>query len=287
MNTNKPLIELINTHLEKNVQDLPVFDSVAVKLQQMLARRDFHINDISDLISEDQSLAGQVLKMANSSYYSGLSEVATIKEAIIRLGAQEVANITMMTSQLEYYKSDNEIINHYMQLLWSHTISCAAGAKWLAKKSGYPDLAPEAFMGGLLHDIGKLALLKILGDIHRNHETRAALSKALINEILDGMHEDVGFRLLQSWSLPTTYCLIALNHHKIDFDGNDILLIIVRLADLACKKVGKSLAPDPNTTLISSPEALFLEVKEIILAELEIIVEDAVGPEMLAEEKVE
>lgn len=280
MNSTKPLIELIASHLEKNLHDLPVFDSVAVKLQQMLARQDFKMNDIIDMISGDQSLASQVLKMSNSSYYTGLSKVATIKEAIVRLGAQEVANLTMMTSELKYYKSDNEILNHYMQALWSHTTSCAAGAKWLAQKTGYPDLAQEAFMGGLLHDIGKLALLKVLGDIHRNRETKAAFTETLINEILDGMHEEVGFRLLQSWSLPTQYCSIALNHHRSDFDGNDILLIIVRLSNLACKKVGKALVPNPDTSLFSSPEAQYLEAKEMTLAELEIVVEDAVGPKM-------
>lgn len=280
MSSNKPLIELIRSHLERNLQELPVFDSVAIKLQQMLARHDFQMDDIIDMISGDQSLASQVLKMANSSYYTGLSTVATIKDAIVRLGAQEVANLTMMISQLEYYKSDNTVLNHYMQALWSHTISCAAGAKWLAKKSGYPDLAPEAFLGGLLHDIGKLALLKVLGDIDRNRETRADFTETLILEILDGMHEEVGFRLLQSWNLPARYCSIALNHHKMDFDGNDILLIIIRLSNLACKKVGKALIPDPETTLFSSLEAQYLEAKEITLAELEIVVEDAVGPKI-------
>jgi putative nucleotidyltransferase with HDIG domain len=218
--------------------------------------------------------------MANSTYYSGFSKVATIKDAIIRLGAQEVANMTMMVSQLKHYKSDNDILNQYMQSLWSHTVSCAIGAKWLAVKSGYPGLASEAFMGGLLHDIGKLALIKVLGEIHQNHETRATFSEMLINEILERMHEEVGFRLLQSWNLPASYCSIANNHHCSNFDGNDILLILVRLSNMACKKVGKALVPDPDTTLFSSPEAHYLEAKEFTLAELEIIVEDSGGLEI-------
>lgn len=278
MSAHKPLVELINSHLDSNIQELPVFDSVAVKLQQMLVLNDFQMDNIIDLISVDQSLSGQVLKMANATYYSGLSKIATIKDAIVRLGAQEVANLTMMTSQMKYYKSDNKILNKYMQSLWLHTVSCATGAKWLAKKSGYPGLAPEAFMGGLLHDIGKLALLKVLGDIDRKMETRAAFTETLINEILDGMHSEVGFRLLQSWSLPAAYCSIALNHHKADFDGNDILLVIVRLSNMACKKVGKALVPDPDIALFSSQEAHYLEVMEITMAELEVVVEDAVGP---------
>lgn len=275
MNTQKPLMHLIEEHLAGDLHDLPVFHSVAVKLQQMLSRRDFRIDDIIEQISEDQSLAGQVLKIANSSFYAGLSKVATIKDAVVRLGAQEVANLAMMASQLAYYKSENSIILAYMRGLWSHAFSCAVGAKWLAGKSGYVNLTAEAFMGGLLHDIGKLALLKILDDIHRNSKTKATFSETLINEVLDRMHEAVGLRLLQSWSLPENYCNIAFNHHRPDFDGSDILLVIVRLANHACDKTGKSINPKPGIALISAPEAQCLGVNEIILAELEIAIEDA------------
>ncbi|MBW4054731.1 MAG: HDOD domain-containing protein [Proteobacteria bacterium] len=273
--TEKPLIELIKDHLQGDLQGLPVFNSVAVKLQQMLVRRDFNMEDVIEMISEDQSLASQVLKVANSSYYAGLSSIATIKDAIVRLGAQEVANMVMMASQFELYHSEDAFLNSSMQKLWVHSLACATGAKWLAKKAGYVNLAAECFMGGLLHDIGQLALLKVLDDIHRNKESKAAFSNTLISEILDRMHEDVGHQLLKSWSLPEAYCSIAANHHKEDFDGADILLLIVRLSDKACKKVGKSLHPDTSLSLVSSPEAHFLGTKEMTLAELEIVIEDA------------
>ncbi len=271
----KPLIELIKEHLQGDLQGLPVFNSVAVKLQQMLVRRDFKMEEVIEMISEDQSLASQVLRVANSSYYAGLSSIATIKDAIVRLGAQEVANMVMMASQYELYRSENELLNSSTQKLWIHPLACATGAKWLAKKASYTNLATESFMGGLLHDIGQLALLKVLDDIHRNKETKAAFSETLINEILERMHEEVGYNLLKSWSLPEAYCSIAINHHREDFDGNDILLVIVRLSDMACKKVGKSLNPDASLSLVSSPEVQFLGLKEMALAELEIIIEDS------------
>jgi HD-like signal output (HDOD) protein len=276
MNTaDKPLVELIKEHLQKDLQGLPVFSSVAVKLQQMLARREFKIDDVIDMISEDQSLASQVLRVANSSYYAGLSSIATIKDAIVRLGAQEIANMVMMASQYEMYHSENEFLNSSMQKLWSHSLSCATGAKWLAKKTGYVNLAAESFMGGLLHDIGQLALLKVLDDINRNKESKVPFSETLISEILIRMHEDVGYQLMKSWSLPEAYSSISINHHKDDFDGNDILLVLVRLSDKACKKIGKALYPDPSLSLVSSLEAQYLATKEITLAELEIVVEDA------------
>jgi putative nucleotidyltransferase with HDIG domain len=271
----KPLVELINEHLAGDLQNLPVFHSVAVKLQQMLSSRDFRIDDIIEQISGDQSLASQVLKVANSSFYAGLSKVATIKDAVVRLGAQEIANLAMVASQVEIYKSEHSILSNKMAGLWSHALSCAVGAKWLARKTGYVNLASEAFMAGLLHDIGKLAILKVLDDIHRRQETKAVFSETLINEVMARMHEEVGLRLMLSWSLPESYGNVAMNHHREDFDNNDILLIIVRLANLACKKAGKDLIPDPGISLIATPEAHCLGIKEITLAELEILIEDA------------
>lgn len=276
--TEKPLIELIKERLQGDLQGLPVFNSVAVKLQQLLARRDFRIDEVIEMISEDQSLASQVLRVANSSYYAGLSTIATIKDAVVRLGAQEVANMVMMASQFEMYQSENEYLNSTMQKLWIHSFACATGAKWLAKRTGYTHLAAESFMGGLLHDIGQLALLKVLDEINRNGTSKDAFSSTLVDEILDRMHEEVGYQLMKSWSLPETYRSIAINHHKEEFDGNDILLVIVRLADKACKKIGKSIHPDGDISLISSLEAQFLSLKEITLAELEIVMEDIEDP---------
>ncbi len=275
MITEKPIIALIQEHLAGDLSNLPVFNSVAVRLQQTLTRHDFTIEDVLELISEDQSLASKILKVANSSYYAGLSKVAIIKDAIVRLGAQEIANMAMMASQYETYQSSNEILNQKMVALWGHALSCAVGAKWIARKAGYPAIAAEAFMGGLLHDIGKLALLKVMDDIIRSGESSIILAEALVDEILISLHEEVGYNLMRSWNLPESYAAISVYHHKQDFDNSNILLVSVRLANMTCKKVGKDIIPDEEISLVSLPEVQTLGLKEITLAELEIVVEDA------------
>lgn len=278
MTHEKPLLQLIEEHLQGDLQDLPVFHSVAVKLQQLLSSSSFGIDDIIELIGEDQSLSSRVLKVANSSYYAGLTQIATIKDAIIRLGAQEIANMAMLASQFEFYQSSNETLNRMMHSLWGHALACAVGAKWIARKSGYPGLASEAFMGGLMHDIGKLALLKVLDDILKNKETSLHFSDQHIYEIMGTLHEEVGYKLMKSWNFPDFYCEIANGHHTTDFNQSNILLVAVRLADLACKKVGRAVGPsDPSLTFFSAPEAHFLGLQETDLAELEIVIEDADG----------
>ncbi len=275
MKTEKPIIALIQERLAGDLSNLPVFNSVAVRLQQALSSGNFSIDNIIELISEDQSLASKILKVANSTYYAGLSKVAVIKDAIVRLGAQEIANMAMMASQFESYHSSNEILNQKMMALWGHALSCAVGAKWVARKAGYPAIASEAFMGGLLHDIGKLALLKVMDDIVRSKESRMILAEPLVDEILQSLHEEVGYNLMRSWNLPENYSSIAIEHHKPEFDTGNILLVTVRLANVTCKKVGKDIIPDPEISLVLLPEVQALGLKEITLAELEIVIEDA------------
>jgi HD-like signal output (HDOD) protein len=280
MITQTPLVEQIHKRLNDDLRELPVFHSVAVRLQQMLTSPRFRIEEVINLINEDQALASRVLKIANSSFYSGLSRVATIRDAIVRLGAREVAKLAMQASQSERYVSKHEILNQTMQRLWEHALACATGAQWLAEKTGYTPLSSEAFMGGLLHDIGKLAIIKALDELLQGASSAVALPELLIVELLGALHEDVGFRLMHSWCLPEVYCSIAVNHHKGDFDGADALLTLVRLSNLACRKVGRSMNPDPTLSLYATPEAHFLGIKEIVLAELEIVIEDAGEPVM-------
>lgn len=274
----RQLLQLIQDRLAENGQELPVFHTVAVRLQQLLASRTFEIDDVIELISEDQSLSGRVLKVANASYYAGLTKIATIKDAIVRLGAQEIANMAMLASQYEFYNSSDAILNKMMQMLWGHALSCAVGAKWLTRMGGYPGMSAEAFMGGLMHDIGKLALLKVLDDIQCDRGTEIRLTEKLVNGIMAEQHEEVGYTLMKGWNFPDFYCDIAAKHHGQELDEGNILLVAVRLANLACLKLGRSLHPaDPSIALTKLPETQFLGLTEVAMAELEIIIEDADG----------
>jgi len=275
MTTEKPLIILIKEALSQGTLNIPVFHTVAVKLQEILAHDSFTINEVTDLISADQALAAQVLKIANSPYYAGLTEITTINNAVVRLGSQEVANIAMLATQRDTYKTVNPQFREIMQSLWHHAIGCAAGSKWLAKRIGSPEIAPEAFMAGLLHDVGKLFLLKAIEQVSCHSTSSVPISYSLINEILQAMHEDEGYAVMKRWNLPEIYRDIARHHHTDDWDTNNQLLAIVRLANKACIKLGVGM-DSADIVLLLTPEAEVLGIQEITLAELEIKIEDAV-----------
>jgi HD-like signal output (HDOD) protein len=103
------------------------------------------------------------------------------------------------------------------------------------------------------------------------------MSRDLVLSLIDSMHTAEGHNLLTRWNLPTDYAEIARDHHALDADPRNTLLAIVRLADMACRKVGLSLAPDPSIALLAMPEVHLLGLSEMALAELEITLEDAGG----------
>lgn len=271
------LVDLINDHLSKHDVDVPVFNAVAVRLQQTLRRPDFTMEEVTQIIVADQGLSAQVLKVANSSFYAGLTRVATIRDAVIRLGAREVANIAMMATQEDVYRSDDPLFSGTMQTLWRHALCCAVAAKWLAGKVGYGPMAQEAFLAGLLHDVGKVFLLKVMEDLSRNGALPVKASPALITEVLNSMHVDQGIRLMEGWNLPEIYLEVVRDHHDPDKGGTGTLLAIVRLANIACNRMSVGLRPDPEAVLFATTEAQFLGIKEITLAEIELTIEDTLA----------
>jgi HD-like signal output (HDOD) protein len=251
-----------------------VFHHVALKLMHVLAKEDYSIAQVAQMIIEDQALSSHVLRMANSAFFGGLSKVTTIRDAIVRLGARQVTNVVTVVTQSQQYRTKDKTMAAYMQTLWKHSLGCALGTKWFAEKTGYKELAQEGLLAGLLHDIGQLFLLKVLEDVQAS-EPQMPLSKPVMVEVLQHMHVEQGSMLMQHWNIPELYGEIVRQHHVEMYDTSNTLLLMVRLVDMACKKVGIGLHHDPSIVLATTAEAQALGAKEVVLAELEIMLEDA------------
>jgi len=268
------LVDLIHERVSSKALQLPVFHHVALKLINVLAQEDYSIAQVAQMIIEDQALSSQVLRMANSAFFGGLSMVTTIRDAIVRLGARQVTNVVTVVTQSQQYSTQDKAMAAYMQTLWKHSLGCALGTKWFAEKTGYKELAQEGLLAGLLHDIGQLFLLKVLEDV-RAVEPQLSLSKPVILAVLQHMHVEQGTMLMQRWNIPALYGEIVRQHHDETYDPSNTLLLLVRLVDMACKKIGIGLHHNPSIVLATTAEAQALGAKEVVLAELEIMLEDA------------
>jgi HD-like signal output (HDOD) protein len=162
-----------------------------------------------------------------------------------------------------------------MGKLWRHSVGCAIGANWLARQTGFQALAHETFIAGLLHDVGKLYILKVVDDMKASREIENLPPDTVIDELMQQMHTEQGYALMAQWNLPEKYCQVARDHHLAEFDGSNFLLVLVRLANQVCHKMGIGLIEDPSIVLLETPEAAQLQLSEMDLARLEVRLEDS------------
>ncbi|MEW6518871.1 MAG: HDOD domain-containing protein [Thermodesulfobacteriota bacterium] len=274
MKKSRSLIEQINEFVLKENFQLPVFNDIAMRILKMARYEDFDIREMSNLIYQDQVLVAEVLKAANSPFFGGLSVITTVKDAIIRLGSRQVCELVLIASERIQYRAADKKLNKLLGKLWKHSVACAIGSQWLARRLSYHEKDNEAFIGGLLHDIGKLFLLRVIDTMQESQEVSFSISYELSYELINSFHAEEGYKLLSQWNLPPIYCEIARDHYNPEFDHDNIPLLLVRITNQACAKLGIGMKHDPSIVLISTPEAAALRVKEIVLAELEVMLED-------------
>ncbi len=275
MGSGDSLIDVINRHLADQKVRLPAFHSTALRIQREIANQDPDIRLIEKLIVGDQSLTGEVLSVSNSSFYKGLRQVATVRDAIIRLGINEVSNIVTMVTHEHHFRSNDPFIHQIMRSLWRHSVGCALGAHWLARQTGFEGSSNETFFAGLLHDVGKLFILTVIDDLKHSGRMSTQPTGAIVQEAMTALHTEYGSSLMRHWNLPDKYCLVARNHHAETIDANDFLLATVRLANRACRKMGIGLRQDSTIVLSACPEAEQLHLSELDLARLEVRLEDS------------
>lgn len=276
MTREKSLVELINEHLNADDLQLPVYPAVAARLQAAARDEKTNADQIERILLHDAALSSQILRVANSAFYSGLSKVETIKAAIMRLGLDQIVNLAVLCSQRAQFTARDPQIAQYMNKLWKHSLGSALAAKWLAERLGLRERASEAFIGGLFHDIGKLLLFRVLDEVRSNGQWPQALPDTLLMELLGSLHAEQGARLIESWNLPELYAKIIRSHRDAVPDDTNTLSLIVRLADQCCTKLGLNLYQDSSIVLTATPEAAVLGIREVALAELEIMLEDTV-----------
>jgi HD-like signal output (HDOD) protein len=272
------LLDMVEEYASSETMNLPVFPSVAQELYRKMADENSSISDIATIIAKDQALASQMLKLANSAFFAGLNKVRTIRESIMRLGVNQVFNCLVASGQRNFYISQDKVISRYLKVLWQHALATARGSQWLLRKTGYPEISDEGFLAGLFHDIGKLLILRVLETI-KSENRDVPLSDSFILDMLDSMHVDMGYALMVEWSIPEAYSEVVKRHHEEDVTENS-LLMAVRIADRVCAKTGISLKPDQTIVVAALPEVYTMSIKEIVLAELEVVMEDALDMEL-------
>ena len=117
MQNNQSFLEIIGDFVESDKVTLPPFDRTALRIQQEIQKPDVKISKIEKLIIADPAMSSQILKVANSAFFRGLSKVITIREAIVRLGLDEITRMIMILTQKNLYSTKDAFIKNYRNKL--------------------------------------------------------------------------------------------------------------------------------------------------------------------------
>lgn len=253
---------------------LHAYSPVTLKVLFGMNSLDDDIDDLEQMIMDDQALVAEVLHMANSPFYYSISNVTTVRKAIVRLGMPMVKRIVIMVLERGRYRSWFSDLNTMLINLWTHVSTTAVSAQWLAQRLRLSGIEEVCFIGGLLHDIGKLAVICVIEEMRRKEHIGRIMSREALQEFITDNHCRIGYQIMKRWDIPDIYCMIAGTHHEQEFDAYNLPMVIVRLANNCSSLSEESM---PISQLLETPEAQALDIDEPVLSELQKIIETYKG----------
>jgi len=229
---------LINNLLE--TQEFATLPPVAARVLKLLENDNVDMRDISKVIEADAPLTLKLLRVANSPLYATRTEVNSIQQAIITLGLNRLTNIVLGVSIFSRFLiSSQKDAAELMEKFWWHSSCTGIVAKSLSSKINHYFKETE-FIGGLLHDIGKLAMLQF--DSAKYKQCQELVTEHLVvdkvaeKEVFGVTHVDVGYEIAKLWRLPEELATVIYNHeHPSKAEKHKELVAVVRFADMLCE----------------------------------------------------
>lgn len=222
--------------IEKNIDSFPSLPSTVAEVMSVVNNPESSAKDLTQAILPDQSMCVAILKIANSVLYGRPKKVSSLEQAITVLGFDEIQNIVLSRSVMNSFGSifdrNDEIVNNF----WDHSFTCALAGKVIAEHFSISSPG-RFFIGGLIHDIGKLAMFITFPEEYTAETWLTGLSteKKLDEERqqFSITHAEVGGRLLKKWNFPESLINTLQYHHSpLQSPENHGFPIIIQLADV-------------------------------------------------------
>jgi len=216
--------------LEKIAQgafELPMLPEIASQVMAATQDVECDARKLSKLIHRDASLAGHVLKLANSPLYAPTVPIVSLQQAVSRLGMKRIREMALLVAcQARVFRVPGH--DAKVRAIFRHSIAAGAYAQELARMRRWN--VEEGFLCGLLHDAGRPVLLQLLVDVQR--ELDLGVDASLVEDVLDEMHAPVGARLAEGWKLPARLAeTIEFHHRPQDAPTAGQTAMMTRMAD--------------------------------------------------------
>lgn len=218
-------------------ESLPSLPATAVRVLELSQDPDCTVNELAETIRFDQGLSAKILKTVNSSFFGLRTKCATIDKALVVLGMRELRNLalgfSLVPAMEAAYTEAFDPIDY-----WRRGIYSAVAAKIIAQRVAR-EVADEAFLGGLLQDIGIMAMLQALGQPYEEVLKTAATDHRRLAaaelRAFDMQHPEVGALLARKWQLPDELSVPIRFHERPTAAPNDLKSVV------GCVALGNSI----------------------------------------------
>lgn len=211
-------------HALDGMMELRPFPAAAARLMSACSDESANVRDITEIIKYDAGLSIQLLKIANSPMYGFSGEIRSIDHATVVLGMRALRDLAVSTAMGDVFNSGSRATEETRSNLWRHSMISGCIARLLAEK--VEDVVPEeAFLGGVIHDVGKLFLLDHDADGYTELLDQCSLHQLATEEqkAYGLPHTVIGQRCGQNWGLPEEIIDVISFHHDpedADFGGS-------------------------------------------------------------------
>ncbi|MFM9995169.1 MAG: HDOD domain-containing protein [Phycisphaerales bacterium] len=278
MSTTAMQREQVVSEAIREISHIATLPEITLRIVELVESPKSTAQDLHKVIANDPALCSRILKVVNSSFYGLPGQIGSINRAIVMLGLNAVKNIAIAASLAKLFRGGDLTPGFSAKALWKHSVSVAATAKLLADKLGMA-FSDEAFLAGLLHDIGLMVemqydrnkLVEVLQQVGVNDEGVPAVDLLEIEERVFGAnHQHFGAALCEKWKFPNNFRYATGHHHNPTALPHDSRTIpcVIHAADRLVAETGESFRLDLPTTTIGADVMEVLKLSGDRLTEL-------------------
>lgn len=226
---------------ERFLKNIPVMPDVATKVLTFAEDLDeVSFRELETLISMDPGLTAKILKVANSALYARQQQITKLQTAISLMGFKAIKSLVMLLTASHMFST--KAVSPFYKYFWQHSLVVAFIAQKLCDIAGLTRIREEAFLAGLLHDIGQMSLYEsrkngydeIMEFINADEQKTCELEK----QVFGADHRSVGGMILDSWHFPAMYADSAGEHAMVNIQSpHKELVVIISIADLVSSEL--------------------------------------------------
>lgn len=223
----------------KKVSTIATLPEVTSKIIATVEDPKSTASKLHQIVSHDPALVTRILKVVNSSFYGLPGQIGSVERAIVLLGLNAIKNIAVAASIGQLFRGGKLCEGFAAKDLWTHCIAVGVTARELAKQMRFP-IADEAFLAGMIHDVGILLQLQTspeqLNEVCEKAKKSDSEFCELERQIIGIDHQQLGAALAEQWKFPHSCQLVAGHHHHPQglSDQNRMLVNLVHVADVIC-----------------------------------------------------